>query len=71
MCYTGTSKLDWAVALTAVKRALREHVNDEIEASKLDCASPLLRQLKDKCIHNMYIETTLVMLWTVRLMIRH
>ena len=37
--YTGTSKLDWAVALTAVKRAPRETVNDEIEVM-FDCASP-------------------------------
>lgn len=39
--FLGTSKLDWAVALTAVKRALRETVNPDIEVM-FDCASPFI-----------------------------
>lgn len=43
--FLGTSKLDWAVALTAVKRALREHVNSDIEVM-FDCASPFIATAK-------------------------
>jgi hypothetical protein len=39
--FLGTSKLDWAVALTAIKRSLREHVNSDIEVM-YDCASPFI-----------------------------
>lgn len=39
--FLGTSKLDWAVALTAVKRALRDTVNEDIEVM-YDCASPFI-----------------------------
>ena len=43
--FLGTSKLDWAVVLTAVKRALREHVNSDIEVM-FDCASPFIATAK-------------------------
>ena len=43
--YTGTSKLDWAVALTAVKRAPRDTVNEDIEVM-FDCASPFIATAK-------------------------
>jgi hypothetical protein len=43
--FLGTSKLDWAVALTAVKRALRETVNEDIEVM-FDCASPFIATAK-------------------------
>ena len=39
--FLGTSKLDWGVIFTAVKRALREHVNSDIEVM-YDCASPFI-----------------------------
>ena len=37
----GTSKLEWAVMLTAIKRQLRQHVNPDLEIT-FDCASPFL-----------------------------
>jgi hypothetical protein len=37
----GISRLEWAVAYTAIKRALREHVNPDVEVM-FDCASPFL-----------------------------
>ena len=39
--YLGISRLEWAMAYTAIKRALREHVNPDIEVM-FDCASPFL-----------------------------
>lgn len=43
--FLGTSKLEWSVAFTALKRALREHVNDQIEVT-YDCASPFIASAK-------------------------
>lgn len=43
--FLGTSKLDWAVALTAVQRALRETVNPDIQVM-FDCASPFIATAK-------------------------
>lgn len=43
--FLGTSKLDWAVALTAIKRALRATVNPDIEVM-FDCASPFIATAK-------------------------
>ena len=37
--FLGTSKLEWAVLLTALKRTLRKHVNPSLDIS-FDCASP-------------------------------
>jgi hypothetical protein len=39
--FLGTSKLDWGVIFTAVKRALRKHVNEDMEVM-YDCASPFI-----------------------------
>jgi hypothetical protein len=39
--YLGISKLEWAVAYTAIKRALRKTVNEDIEVM-FDCASPFI-----------------------------
>jgi len=39
--YLGIGRLEWAAAYTAIKRALREHVNEDIEVM-FDCASPFL-----------------------------
>lgn len=43
--YLGISKLEWAVAYTAIKRALRETVNSDIEVM-FDCASPFIATAK-------------------------
>ena len=43
--YLGISKLEWAVAYTAIKRALRETVNPDIEVM-FDCASPFIATAK-------------------------
>jgi len=39
--YLGISKLEWATAYTAIKRALRKTVNEDIEVM-FDCASPFI-----------------------------
>jgi len=41
MHFLGTSKLEWAVLLTDIQRAIRRHVNPEFTIS-FDCASPFL-----------------------------
>lgn len=43
--YLGISKLDWAVTYTAIKRALRETVNEDIDVM-FDCASPFIATAK-------------------------
>lgn len=43
--YLGISKLEWACAYTAIKRALRETVNPDIEVM-FDCASPFIATAK-------------------------
>jgi len=41
MHFLGTSKLEWAVLLTVIQRAVRRHVNPNFTIS-FDCASPFL-----------------------------
>ena len=41
MHFLGTSKLEWAVLLTVIQRAVRKHVNPNFTIS-FDCASPFL-----------------------------
>lgn len=41
MHFLGTSKLEWAVFLTAIQRAVRKHHNENFTIS-FDCASPFL-----------------------------
>jgi len=41
MHFLGTSKLEWAVLLTVIQRAVRRHVNPQFTIS-FDCASPFL-----------------------------
>lgn len=41
MHFLGTSKLEWAVLLTVIQRAIRKHVNPSFTIS-FDCASPFL-----------------------------
>lgn len=39
--FLGTSRLEWAIFLTAIQRALREHVNPNLMVT-FDCASPFI-----------------------------
>ena len=39
--YLGIGRLEWATAYTAIQRALREHVNEDVQVM-FDCASPFL-----------------------------
>jgi hypothetical protein len=39
--YLGIGRLEWATAYTAIQRALREHVNPDVQVM-FDCASPFL-----------------------------
>lgn len=41
----GTSKLEWAILLTIIQRAIRKHVNPDFTIS-FDCASPFLATAK-------------------------
>jgi hypothetical protein len=41
MHFLGTSKLEWAVLLTVIQRAVRKYVNPNFTIS-FDCASPFL-----------------------------
>ncbi len=41
MHFLGTSKLEWAVLLTVLQRAIRRHINPKFTVS-FDCASPFL-----------------------------
>ena len=41
MHFLGTSKLEWAVLLTVIQRAVRRHINPKFTIS-FDCASPFL-----------------------------
>jgi hypothetical protein len=41
MHFLGTSKLEWAILLTVIQRAIRQHVNPNFTIS-FDCASPFL-----------------------------
>ena len=41
MHFLGTSKLEWAVLLTVIQRAVRKHINPNFTVS-FDCASPFL-----------------------------
>jgi hypothetical protein len=53
--FLGTSKLDWAVAYTALKRVLRDTVNSDIDIM-FDCASPFIATAKGQIytqhVHN-------------------
>ena len=40
MHFLGTSKLEWALVLTDIQRAIRKHHNENFTVT-FDCASPL------------------------------
>ncbi len=50
MHFLGTSKLEWAVLLTAVQRAIRKYVNPAFTIS-FDCASPFLATANGQMYH--------------------
>lgn len=50
----GTSKLEWAVLLTIVQRAIRRHVNPDFTIS-FDCASPFLATAKGQFYYSVLL----------------
>jgi hypothetical protein len=50
MHFLGTSKLEWAVLLTAIQRAVRRYVNPRFTIS-FDCASPFLATANGQVYH--------------------
>jgi len=51
MHFLGTSKLEWAVLLTDIQRAVRRHVNPNFTIS-FDCASPFLATANGQVYHH-------------------
>ena len=51
MHFLGTSKLEWAVLLTVIQRAVRRHVNPNFTIS-FDCASPFLATANGQVYHH-------------------
>lgn len=51
MHFLGTSKLEWAVLLTAIQRAVRKYVNPAFTIS-FDCASPFLATANGQVYHH-------------------
>jgi len=55
MHFLGTSKLEWAVLLTDIQRAVRRHVNPAFTIS-FDCASPFLATANGQMYHQIDLE---------------
>lgn len=55
MHFLGTSKLEWAVLLTAIQRAVRQYHNPTFTIS-FDCASPFLATANGQLYHNITTE---------------
>jgi len=55
MHFLGTSKLEWAVLLTDIQRAVRKYVNPAFTIS-FDCASPFLATANGQLYHNITTE---------------
>ena len=55
MHFLGTSKLEWAVLLTAIQRAVRRYHNPTFTIS-FDCASPFLATANGQLYHNITTE---------------
>ena len=51
MHFLGTSKLEWAVLLTDIQRAIRKYVNPQFTIS-FDCASPFLATANGQVYHH-------------------
>ena len=55
MHFLGTSKLEWAVLLTDIQRAVRRYANPDFTIS-FDCASPFLATANGQLYHNIATE---------------
>ena len=55
MHFLGTSKLEWAVLLTDIQRAVRQYANPDFTIS-FDCASPFLATANGQLYHNITCE---------------
>ena len=55
MHFLGTSKLEWAVLLTDIQRAVRQHANPAFTIS-FDCASPFLATANGQLYHSIACE---------------
>ena len=55
MHFLGTSKLEWAVVLTAIQRAVRQYHNPNFTIS-FDCASPFLATANGQLYHSISTE---------------
>jgi hypothetical protein len=55
MHFLGTSKLEWAVLLTAIQRSVRQYHNPTFTIS-FDCASPFLATANGQLYHNITTE---------------
>ena len=54
MHFLGTSKLEWAVLLTDIQRAIRKYVNPQFTIS-FDCASPFLATANGQLYHEISV----------------
>jgi hypothetical protein len=54
MHFLGTSKLEWAVLLTDIQRAVRKYVNPSFTIS-FDCASPFLATANGQVYHQIHL----------------
>jgi hypothetical protein len=64
MHFLGTSKLEWAVLLTVIQRAIRKYVNPNFTIS-FDCASPFLATANGQMYHE--IDLTDRSKWSYRM----
>ena len=64
MHFLGTSKLEWAVLLTVIQRAVRKYVNPSFTIS-FDCASPFLATANGQVYYQ--IDTTHNQKWSYRM----
>lgn len=55
MHFLGTSKLEWAVLLTVIQTAVRNHVNPDFTIS-YDCASPFLATANGQVYHQIDVQ---------------
>jgi len=55
MHFLGTSRLEWAVLLTAIQRSVRQHANPRFTIS-FDCASPFLATANGQLYHSIVTE---------------
>jgi len=55
MHFLGTSKLEWAVLLTAIQRSVRQYANPRFTIS-FDCASPFLATANGQLYHSIVTE---------------